>query len=108
MIFSWQDLVGKKVIVRSNENEITKTGTFMTFDPESKLPIVLIDGKEMLVAGIIAPYSNALYNTLVAVAMNAAGYLPHEDYTVEREKQGGKAAWEWLANIVMCHSVINS
>lgn len=53
---------GVKYIIRSNELEPLVTGTFL--GNHQKVPILLVDGTEMMVFSPIAEYSDALWEEL--------------------------------------------
>jgi len=73
------DYINDKVIVRSNENEPPAIGILRRFEhsKDSRLPVVEIDGQEMLCFSIVVPYSTPLFQAL--------------------EGMPPKIAWSWLA-----------
>jgi len=71
---------GEKVLVRSNEEEEVLVGTFKEWEHHptgtSKLPIVTVDGKDLLCFATVCAYSDELYKALLCM--------------------GGKEGWYWL------------
>jgi len=62
---------GVTYIVRSNEDEPLKIGVYLGSVPISQagtlVPVLLIDGKEMIVCSPMAEYTDSLWNELSAL-----------------------------------------
>jgi hypothetical protein len=73
-LWEYKDLVGEKVIVRSNEDEPYYAGTFVRFN-EHGLPVVQFDkdGIEYTCGGCVMPYTLKMIETL-------DGMTPKEQY----------------------------
>jgi hypothetical protein len=81
------ELIGKKVIVRSNENEPYFVGEFAGFTNFSRsnslIPVVKDEnGKEWGAMGVIVPYSVQMAEVL--------------------DKMTPSQQWEWLKDISIC------
>lgn len=60
---------GQKVLVRTNEDEPIKVGEFLRFEPVSQaknlLPVILLeDGNEVIMMGMVIPYSDEMFSML--------------------------------------------
>ena len=114
MIWKWEDLLGKPVIVRSNEAEATMTGEFKGFDTISGLPIVELGGQNKIVGGIIIPFNQDVMNFLVKYGLTKGGELTGKPQQVmgvrciSTEAAGGKATYEMLAEMLMGFELIRN
>ena len=89
MIFCKEELIGKTVICRSNEEaDLLLVGEFVGFSDPHNIPIVKDDsGKHYYVLGEIVPYNSAIMRMLKSMS-------PKEQY-------------ELLANIRLVNSIIH-
>jgi len=92
MIMHRDQLIGQKVIVRSNEDEDLKTGRIIRYKQAGKrfLPIIVFDDAtdhaEYVCAGMVVKWSTELEDFLQSLAP--------------------KRQWEILCDIVMSRSVL--
>lgn len=83
-----QEYIGKRVIVRSNEDEPLLFGTFKGFTPDTLIPLVEDqDGKQWLCMGIIVPDTPRMVSALSSLTP--------------------KGQWEWLREISCMIQVVH-